>query len=48
MQTERASVKVRNLTANGKVAVAIYIGIPLFDDRVRCVVEVTAERLIFW
>jgi hypothetical protein len=24
------------------------LGIPLFDPRVRCVVEVTPRRLIFW
>lgn len=24
------------------------LGIPLFDSTVRCVIEITAERLIFW
>jgi nitroimidazol reductase NimA-like FMN-containing flavoprotein (pyridoxamine 5'-phosphate oxidase superfamily) len=92
IQTDRSSVKVRNLVKNSNVAVAVYsgeeaviirgigrvldsdeefkkrtqdhidkyklkldkngrdsLGIPLFDSKIRCVVEeVTSERTIFW
>jgi nitroimidazol reductase NimA-like FMN-containing flavoprotein (pyridoxamine 5'-phosphate oxidase superfamily) len=91
VQTNRDSVKVRNLTRNSNVAVATYhgeeaviirgkgrvikdenefarrtqdhigkyqlrldeqgrdsLGIPLFNNKVRCVVEVTSERIVFW
>jgi nitroimidazol reductase NimA-like FMN-containing flavoprotein (pyridoxamine 5'-phosphate oxidase superfamily) len=91
VQTDRKSVKVRNLQKNNKVAVAVYrgeeavilrgkariiedheeftkrtqdhiakyrlkldkngkdsMGIPLFDKTIRCVVEVTSKRIIFW
>jgi len=91
VQTNRDSVKVRNLARNSNVAVAAYhgeeaviiqgkgrvikdetefarrtqdhidkyqlrldeqgrdsLGIPLFNNKVRCVVEVTPERILFW
>jgi len=91
IQTDRNSMKVRNLAQNDNVAVAIYsgeeavimrgkgcvieseaafakrtqdhidkyrlrldeqgrdsLGIPLFDDKVRCVIEVTPKRVLFW
>jgi len=91
VQTDRKSVKVRNLTRNSSVAVAVYseeeavvirgeariidsdeefvkrtrehvdkyrlkmngqgrdsLGIPLFNKEVRCVVEVTPKRVVFW
>lgn len=91
VQTDRKSVKVRNLSGNRCVAVAVYrgeeaviirgrgrvvgtreeffkrtqdhidkyklkldkngrdsLGIPLFDDKVRCIVEVTSEKLLYW
>lgn len=91
VQTDRDSVKVRNLLNNSNVALAVYsgeeavvvrgegriidsdeefirrtkehiakyklkldkdgkdsLGIPLFDKEIRCVVEVTPERTIFW
>jgi len=91
VQTDRKSVKVRNLLKNDNVAIAVYgeeeavvrtgkgriiededefvkrtrehiakymlrldedgrnsLGIPLFDATVRCVIEVTAKRTIFW
>lgn len=91
LQTDRDSVKVRNLLRNNNVAVAVYsgeeavvirgkgriidsdeehikrtqehidkynlrldkdggdsLGIPLFNKEIRCVIEVTSERIIFW
>jgi nitroimidazol reductase NimA-like FMN-containing flavoprotein (pyridoxamine 5'-phosphate oxidase superfamily) len=91
VQTDRNSVKVRNLLRNSNVAVAVYsgeeavvirgkgrvidsheefvkrtqqhidkyklrldsqgrdsLGIPLLDEKIRCVVEVTPERVMFW
>ena len=90
VQTDRKSVKVRNLLKNNNVAIAVYredeaviirgtarivdneefikrtqehidkyglrldeqgrdsMGIPLFDSKVRCVIEVTPKRLVFW
>jgi hypothetical protein len=105
VQTDRKSVKVRNIKRNNKVAVAVYrgeeaiiihrrgtvvggekqfvqltqrhidkynrlfniahktegieyikldehgrdsMGIPLFNSKVRCVVEVTPEKVLFW
>jgi len=91
IQTDRNSVKVRNLIRNDNVAVMVYrgeeaviikgkarlidddeefvkrtrehvdkyrlkldergrdsLGIPLFDDKVRCVVKVTPKRILFW
>jgi nitroimidazol reductase NimA-like FMN-containing flavoprotein (pyridoxamine 5'-phosphate oxidase superfamily) len=91
IQTDRSSVKVRNLLKNNNVAVAIYsgeeavvikgvarvvdsgeefrkrtqdhigkyelrldrlgrdsLGIPLFDENRRCVVEVSSKRTIYW
>lgn len=91
VQTDRNSVKVRNLRDNDCVAVAVYdkeeaviirgkgqvlksdeqfirrtqehihkyklkldehgrdsLGMPLFDKKVRCVIEVTSKRIIFW
>ena len=91
VQTDRNSVKVRNLRDNDCVAVAVYdkeeaviirgkgqvlksdeqfirrtqehihkyklkldehgrdsLGIPLFDKKVRCVIEVTSKRIVFW
>jgi nitroimidazol reductase NimA-like FMN-containing flavoprotein (pyridoxamine 5'-phosphate oxidase superfamily) len=91
VQTDRDSVKVRNLSRNSNVAVAVYreeeavvirgngqvmdsdeefirrtqdhidkyglrldehgrdsLGIPLFDKKVRCVVEITPKRIMFW
>lgn len=91
VQTDRKSVKVRNLTKNSNVAVAVYrgeeaviirgkgkviadrneftkrtqqhidkyhlqldehgrdsMGIPLFDAKIRCVIEVVPERILFW
>jgi nitroimidazol reductase NimA-like FMN-containing flavoprotein (pyridoxamine 5'-phosphate oxidase superfamily) len=91
VQTGRASVKVRNVLKNSKIAIAVYsgeeaviirgtgriieddgefvrrtqehvdkyslrldekgrdsLGIPLFNKRVRCVIEVIPERMMFW
>jgi nitroimidazol reductase NimA-like FMN-containing flavoprotein (pyridoxamine 5'-phosphate oxidase superfamily) len=90
VQTDRNSLKVRNLMKNNSVAIAVYredeavivrgrarivddeefikrtqehigkynlrldeqgrdsMGIPLFDSKVRCVVEVTPKRIISW
>jgi nitroimidazol reductase NimA-like FMN-containing flavoprotein (pyridoxamine 5'-phosphate oxidase superfamily) len=91
VQTDRDSVKVRNLSRNNNVAVAVYrgeqaviirgsgrvidseeefikrtqdhinkyklrldehgrdsFGIPLFDKKARCVVEITPRRIMFW
>jgi len=90
VQTDRTSVKVRNLQKNCHVAVTVYcgeeavvingtarivddeefvtrtqehiakyglrldeqgkdsMGIPLFDSKVRCVVEISPKRTIFW
>jgi nitroimidazol reductase NimA-like FMN-containing flavoprotein (pyridoxamine 5'-phosphate oxidase superfamily) len=91
VQSDRNSVKVRNLSHNNCVAVAVYsgeeaviirgkgrlvesdeefvrrtqehidkyklkldecgrdsLGIPLFDKKIRCVIEVVGERIIFW
>ena len=91
VQTDRESVKVRNLLRNNNVAVAVYsgeeavivrgkgriidgegefikrtqehidkynlsldkdgrdsMGIPLFNKEIRCVIEVSSERIIFW
>lgn len=91
VQTDRNSVKVRNLSRNDNVAVAVYsgeeaviikgkgriivdneefirrtqdhidkyrlkideqgkdsLGIPLFDRKVRCVVEVASKEPLFW
>ena len=91
IQTDRNSVKVRNLIRNNNVTVAIYrreeavilrgktrlidsdeefvkrtqdhidkyrlkldkhgrdsLGIPLFDNKIRCVIEVTPKRILFW
>lgn len=91
VQTDRRSVKVRNLARNGNVAVAVYrgeeavilrgkgkiiadrndfikrtqehidkyrlqldehgrdsMGIPLFDAKIRCIVEVVPEKILFW
>jgi nitroimidazol reductase NimA-like FMN-containing flavoprotein (pyridoxamine 5'-phosphate oxidase superfamily) len=89
VQTDRNSVKVRNLLKNNRVAIAVYredeavivrgtarivddeefkrtqehigkyglrldeqgkdsMGIPLFDSKVRCVVEVSPKRILFW
>ena len=91
IQTDRNSVKVRNLTRNNSVAVAVYrgeeavivrgkalvvennkeffkrtqdhinkyqlkldkngrdsLGLPLFNRKVRCVIEVTSKRILFW
>jgi nitroimidazol reductase NimA-like FMN-containing flavoprotein (pyridoxamine 5'-phosphate oxidase superfamily) len=91
VQTDRKSVKVRNLAKNGNVAVAVYrgeeaviirgkgkviadrsefikrtqehidkyclrldehgrdaMGIPLFDAKIRCVIEVVPEKILFW
>ncbi len=91
VQSDRSSVKVRNLVKNGNVAVAVYggeesviirgkgrmlendeefvektqdhigkcrlkldergrdsLGIPLFDKKIRCVIEVVPTRIIFW
>jgi len=91
VQTDRSSVKVRNLKRNNNVAVAIYsaeeavitkgkgrlvedeeefikrtnqhvnkynlkldeqgrdsMGIPLYNSRIRCVVEVTPKKTLFW
>ena len=91
IQTDRSSVKVRNLMRNDNVAVTVYngeeaviirgkallidshkefikrtqehidkyhlkldkhgrdsLGIPLFNEKVRCVIEVTPKRLLFW
>jgi nitroimidazol reductase NimA-like FMN-containing flavoprotein (pyridoxamine 5'-phosphate oxidase superfamily) len=91
VQTDRKSVKIRNLLSNENVSVAVYsgeeavilrgkgriiednaefirrtqdhigkyklksdeegkdsLGIPLFDRKRRCVVEVSGKHLIFW
>jgi len=91
IQTDRKSVKVRNLVRNDSVAVAVYqgeeaviirgkarlidsneefvkrtqehidkyrlkldecgrdsLGIPLFNGKVRCIIEVTPKRILFW
>jgi general stress protein 26 len=91
IQTDRNSVKVRNLARNDNVALAVYrgeeaviirgrgkviadtkefirrtkeqvekyhlrldehgkdsMGIPLFDARVRCVIEITPEKILYW
>lgn len=91
VQTDMDSVKVRNLSRNNNVSVAVYsreeavimrgkgriiesdkefvertqdhvnkyelrldkygrdsLGIPLFDQKIRCVIEVTSKRIIFW
>ena len=91
VQTDRKSVKVRNLLRNNNVAVAVYngeeaviikgkghiiddereffkrtqehidkcrlkldscgrdsMGIPLFDKKVRCVIEVIPKKILFW
>ena len=91
VQTDRSSVKVRNLTRNNNVVVAVYrgeeaviirgrgrvideseefikrtqdhiskyqlrldehgrdsFGIPLFNEKVRCVIEVVTKRVLFW
>jgi nitroimidazol reductase NimA-like FMN-containing flavoprotein (pyridoxamine 5'-phosphate oxidase superfamily) len=91
MQTDRKSVKVRNIIRNPNVAVAVYseeeaviirgkarivnnheefirrtqehvdkyglkldsqgrdaLGIPLFNREIRCVVEVSPEKVMFW
>lgn len=91
VQTDRNSVKVRNLLNNENVVVAVYhgeeaviikgkgrvldkseefvkrtkdhigkyklqldqfgrdtLGIPLFNEKVRCVVELAPERILFW
>jgi nitroimidazol reductase NimA-like FMN-containing flavoprotein (pyridoxamine 5'-phosphate oxidase superfamily) len=91
VQTDRNSVKVRNLLRNSNAAVAVYreeeavvirgngrvidseeefikrtqdhinkyklrldgqgrdsLGIPLFDKKVRCVVEITPKKIMFW
>lgn len=91
IQTDRSSVKVRNLMKNDNVAVAVYsgeeaviirgkggilendeefvkktqdhiekyklkldeqgrdsLGIPLFDKKIRCIIEVVPTRMIFW
>ena len=91
IQTDRNSVKVRNLMKNDNVALTVYhgeeavimrgkallidsqkefikrtqehidkyhlkldkhgrdsLGIPLFNEKVRCVIEVTPKRLLFW
>jgi nitroimidazol reductase NimA-like FMN-containing flavoprotein (pyridoxamine 5'-phosphate oxidase superfamily) len=91
VQTDRKSVKVRNLLRNNNVSVAVYrgeeaviirgkariidnekefikrtqdhinkyrlkldeqgrdsMGIPLFDKKVRCVIEVIPKRTMFW
>jgi len=91
IQTDRNSMKFRNLLRNDNVAVAVYreeeaviirgrgrvvdseeefvrrtqdhidkyrlrldehgrdsLGIPLFDGKVRCVIEVTPKRILFW
>ena len=91
VQTDKNSVKVRNLSRNNNVAVAVYrgeeavvirgkgrvvedhqefrrrtqdhvdkyrlqlddhgrnsLGIPLFDRRVRCVIEATPKSILFW
>jgi len=91
IQTDRKSVKVRNLSRNNSVAVAVYrgeeaviirgkgriisdekefikrtrdhidkyglqldelgrdsLGIPLFNEKVRCVLEVNPKRIFYW
>lgn len=91
IQTDRDSVKVRNLLVNSSVAVAVYhgeeavilrgkgrvidneeefakrtrdhinkyqlrldehgrdsLGIPLFNEEIRCVIEVAPKRILFW
>jgi len=91
VQTDRKSVKVRNLAKNSNVAIAVYrgeeaviirgkgkviadrnefikrtqehidkyhlqldehgrdsMGIPLFDAKIRCVIEVIPEKILFW
>jgi nitroimidazol reductase NimA-like FMN-containing flavoprotein (pyridoxamine 5'-phosphate oxidase superfamily) len=91
VQTDRKSVKVRNLAKNSNVAIAVYrgeeaviirgkgkviadknefikrtqkhidkyrlqldehgrdsMGIPLFDAKIRCVIEVVPEKILFW
>jgi nitroimidazol reductase NimA-like FMN-containing flavoprotein (pyridoxamine 5'-phosphate oxidase superfamily) len=94
IQTDRSSAKIRNLTENDNVAIAVYnlpfgeeaviirgkgriiesdeeftkrtqdhikkyhlkldklgrdsSGIPLFDGKTRCIIEVTPKRVIFW
>jgi len=91
VQTDRKSVKVRNLAKNSNVAIAVYRGeeaviirgkgkvitdknefikrtkqhidkyhlqldehgrdsmsIPLFDAKIRCVIEVAPEKILFW
>lgn len=91
VQTDRKSVKIRNLLENDNVAIAVYsgeeaviirgkgriiddakefvkrtqdhidkyklkldeqgkdsMGIPLFNENVRCVIEVIPKRIIFW
>lgn len=91
VQTDRNSMKVRNLAKNNNVAVAVYrgeeaviirgkgrivdnsqefvkrtqdhiekyqlqldrqgrdsLGILLFNEKIRCVVEVTPKRILFW
>jgi len=91
IQTDRKSMKVRNLIRNSYVAVAVYreeeaviirgkgqiidnneefikrtrdhidkyqpqldeygrdsLGISLFNEKVRCVIEVTPKRILFW
>jgi len=91
IQTDRESVKARNIQLNDNVAVAVYrgeeaviirgrgrvidseeefvkrtqdhidkyqlkldehgrdsLGIPLFNKKVRCVIEVTPKRMLYW
>jgi len=91
VQTDRNSVKVRNMLKNNNVTVAVYsgeevviirgkgriidydrefvkrtqdhinkyklrldkdgrdsLGIPLFNKKIRCVIEVTSKRTMFW
>jgi len=91
VQTDRKSMKARNILKNGNASVAVYsgeeaviirgkasiitdrenfrkrtkehiakyklrldeqgkdsLGIPLFNDAIRCIVEVTPKRTLFW
>lgn len=63
IQTDRNSVKVRNLKKNSNVAVAVYRGeeaviiqgkgrdrirISLFNSQIRCVIEVTPKKVLYW
>ncbi len=91
VQTDRKSVKVRNLTKNRNVAIAIYrgeetviirgkgevvtdrdefikrtqehidkyrlqldehgrdsMGIPLFNAKIRCIIEIVPDKILFW